>query len=302
MFKQKLSTLLCVALLGGVLIHCSSSETAADADNTDTAVLTENASAAVTALFGGSDASASESVVQNFLIGYAFQTALAEAGVAGSNCEEVDSGDPDANITFTNAGTNGTFGPEGDSVTIDGTTEAFCSDDGQWSTYEFTDDQSVEFTCSDESSFFMTGGSGIWRESTDGTEIAGEFEISTDSAGTGGVTVNCHGTIGHDSDDAFTLNCFDADGVAVTSTSDISCESEGDGDGQGSGNNDGGSCTTDEDCDQTDLPEGIGFVECRDFGGEDGTACMYSCTEDSQCQELSGSEAFCSVDNLECER
>lgn len=286
---QKSIAGLWLALLCLFIIHCSASNTA---DSTATASeLSENASAAVSALFGYSDANTSESLTQSFIIGYTFQSALAQSGVAGSNCDEVESGDSNANITFANDGTVGTFGPEGDSVTIDGETENFCANDGDWSTYEFGEDQFVQFDCSDDSSFFMTGGSGVWRETADGTEVAGEFEISTDSSGTDGVSVNCHGTIGDGSNDSLTLNCTDSNGEALAETTGLSCQStEDDSNGDDSDytniTNPDGSCTSADECQQDELPNGIAFVECRDFGA-DGSFCMYSCTEDSQCQELS---------------
>lgn len=300
-FKSKFTTLLCLMVLAFSVNHCSSSATAEEDDDTDSTALTESASAAVTALFGGSDASTSESVAQNFMISQTFRAALATASINGRNCDEIASGNVEGNITFTNDGTDGSYGPDGDAVIIDGTTEAFCDDDGEWSTYEFVDGQSEEFTCSDASTFFMSGGSGIWRETDVGTEVAGAFQIASDAAGTDAISVNCHGYVGGESSSAVSLNCVDASGNAITETTGLTCESASTSStSQGDSYSSDGSCTSDSECNQTDLPAGIGFVECRDFG-VDGAFCMYSCTEDSQCQELSGSAAFCSIDTQECE-
>lgn len=207
-----------VLVLTLAISQCSSSSTSSTTSDADL----EGASSAISALFSG-ESNASESVAQNILFDQIFTAAFAEAGVPGSNCDQdfeaEDNESP--NITFTQLGEDGTYGPSGDSVTIDGTDEDFCENEGDWSTYEFETGQYVQFDCDDESSFFMTGGSGVWRETEDGTEVAGSFEISEDEDGTNGETVSCHGIIGEAED--LDLNCVDSNGATISETADLSC-------------------------------------------------------------------------------
>lgn len=274
-----------------VIIQCGSSSSTTTATSTQSDSVGA-AGAAITAMFSSSSSS-SESAAKSDIIGMMFQQALAEAGVAGSNCDEVENDSDGTDITFSNDGTDGTYGPSGDSITVAaGTDDAFCDDGGDISGYLINPESPVEFICTGDVGFFMVGGEGVWRETADGTEVAGTFEIADNEDGTNDdgsdpEEVNCHGTIG-DGENSFDMNCLDASGAEVTETSDASCESVED---ESSFNQ---TCESDDDCTQTDLPDGIAFESCNTSQSR----CSYTCTTDEQCQELNSSltcseEGFC---------
>lgn len=224
--KNALKVFMMVVSLVALNSCSSSSSSDSTTSDTTTSDTTTNTAAAITAMFSGTGGSSSVSEqsllikIQEVLI----KLAHAQEDDTGQsdNCDEEAGASDD--VTVGQDGDAGTYGPEGDSITV---AEAdFCANGGTYSTYEISSSDPVTFDC-DGDSFVMIGGSGVWDSDLDTgtTEVAGSFTVAEDTSGTNSAEVDCHGNITSEDEDTatFDMNCTDSDGNALTLAEDVTC-------------------------------------------------------------------------------
>lgn len=222
-------------------------------DSPDTSDSVSNTGAAVAAVFGtGSD--------QNVVAQAIAKSAAKLATRTQDDSEDTQEGDgtggpegagerntcddPDGNgeadgpeeVSALLTGTAGTYGAEGDNITV--TADDFCQDadgensgegtDGGGLFASYTLNSDVTATCDDDTTLTMAGGSdssGIWRNTDDCfPEIFGNFSID-------GTVVSCHLCLGENQTVGSNSTCSTG-GSAVSLASEVSCNLSTEGGGE----------------------------------------------------------------------